>query len=286
MIIFRKIDRLRRYLARIRKSASVGFVPTMGALHEGHLALIRTAREENDLTLCSIFINPTQFNDPQDFQKYPITLDEDIQRLESAGCHLLFLPEVGEIYPQGLTAKPHYDLGHLELILEGKFRPGHFQGVCWVVDILLGITEPTRLYLGRKDYQQCMVIRRMISLREHNVETRICDTVREHDGLAMSSRNLRLSPAERKQAPAIFGVLENTQKQLGPGDLSVLRKNGLNILESKGFRPDYFEICRADTLETVEVWNGRDPLVALIAAYLGDVRLIDNMILGGKTADT
>jgi pantoate--beta-alanine ligase len=282
MIIFRKIRPLRNYLRRLENTGKMGFVPTMGALHEGHVSLIRTSLAENEKTLCSIFINPTQFNDPQDFQKYPVTLEEDIRKLESAGCDLLFLPDPGEIYPNGMEQQPHYDLGTLETKLEGQFRPGHFQGVCWVVDLLLRITEPDRLYLGQKDYQQCMVIARMIELKSIEVEIRICDTVREPDGLAMSSRNLRLDPAERARATALFRSLSYAREHLKPGSVNDIKHEGLNILTSEGLRADYFEIARADTLDLIEVWNGTDPVVALVAAFLGPVRLIDNIILNNN----
>jgi pantoate--beta-alanine ligase len=279
MVIFRKTALLKKHLLGLRKQGKIGFVPTMGALHEGHLQLIRTSQKENAVSLCSIFVNPTQFNDPQDFQKYPITIESDIQKLQSAGCNVLFLPSVEEIYPGGLDNGKHYDLGHLEQVLEGSFRPGHFQGVCRVVDILLSITEPDVLYLGQKDYQQCMVIGKMIELTGKQTLLRICDTVREHDGLAMSSRNMRLTPDQRTIAPLIYQLLSGAKRSLKAGDLRPYQSKALEELRNAGFKPDYFEFAHADSLQLVQHWNGTDRLVTLVAAFLGDVRLIDNMIL-------
>ncbi len=279
MIIFRKIGLLKKHLSGLRSQGKIGFVPTMGALHAGHLQLIGISKKENLYTLCSIFVNPTQFNDPQDFQKYPITIESDIAKLEKQGCDILFFPSAEEIYPNGPAGGKHYELGHLEQILEGKFRPGHFQGVCQVVDILLDITEPDRLYLGQKDYQQCMVIRKMIGLTGRSTTLRICDTVREADGLAMSSRNMRLSSEQRQAAPAIFHVLMEAGKGLKKGSLLQLQEQALDQLEKAGFRTDYFEFANAENLEIINEWDGTQPLVALAAAFLGEVRLIDNMVL-------
>ena len=209
MIIFKKASQLSQYLLQQRNSGlKTGFVPTMGALHDGHLSLIDVCRKQNDLTICSIFINPTQFNNPEDFKHYPVTLEKDLDQLIQAGCDVLFLPSVEEIY-QPDHFKKHYDLGELEHILEGHYRPGHFQGVCEVVDRLLNIILPHRIYLGQKDYQQCMVIKKLIGIlgMQDQIEIHIQPTRREPDGLAMSSRNLRLSPGQRSQAPALFKAL-------------------------------------------------------------------------------
>jgi pantoate--beta-alanine ligase len=279
MIIFKKTALLRKYLSRLREKGKIGFVPTMGALHEGHLQLVSRSLQENQSTLCSIFINPTQFNDPQDFHKYPVSIDSDLQMLENRGCDILFLPSVEEIYPHGTRDSQLYELGDLEQILEGKFRPGHFQGVCRVVDILVSIVEPDRLYLGQKDYQQCMVIRKMLDLTGRQTSLVICDTVREKDGLAMSSRNRRLSAVEREIAAGIYRTLLFARDHLKTGALTEVKEKALAMLESDGFKPDYFEFAHARTLQAMNHWNGRDPIVALAAAFLGEVRLIDNMIL-------
>jgi pantoate--beta-alanine ligase len=279
MIIFKKTALLKNYLAGQRKKGSIGVVPTMGALHEGHLLLVERSLRENQLTLCSIFINPTQFNDPQDFQKYPVSIESDVSMLEKRGCHVVFLPSVDEIYPQGSQETKRYNLGELESVLEGKFRPGHFQGVCKVVDILVSITEPDQLYLGQKDYQQCMVIRKMLDLTGRATGLVICETVREKDGLAMSSRNRRLPDADREKATGIFRSLLFAREHLSEGPLEQLKRQTMSMLEADGFKPDYFEFADARTLQILDHWNGKDPVVALVAAFLGEVRLIDNMIL-------
>jgi pantoate--beta-alanine ligase len=281
MILFKRRNDLHKYLDAQRKSGvKTGFVPTMGALHQGHVSLIRKARDANDLTICSIFINPTQFNDPADFKKYPVTLENDIEKLEEAGCDILFLPSVEEIYPGGIHEKKQYDIGYLETILEGKYRPGHFQGVSTVVHLLLSIVQPDNLYLGQKDYQQCMVIKKLLELTGMDTITiHISPTLRENDGLAMSSRNMRLDADARKQATAIYQSLTYIKEQLKPGDLGSIKKQAVTALSEKGFKVDYIEIADAENLFIVDKWDGKQKLVALAAAYLGNVRLIDNLLL-------
>jgi pantoate--beta-alanine ligase len=207
MILFKKTEDLHKWLeSQQKKNKPIGFVPTMGALHAGHISLIDASIEMGNITICSIFVNPTQFNDPKDFKKYPVTLEKDIYLLEKAGCNVLFLPEEKEIYPNGITRNMHYDLGYLETILEGKYRPGHFQGVCMVVYRLLNIVQPDHLYLGQKDYQQCMVITKLIELmkQEKKININICPTQREENGLAMSSRNMRLNEQGQNKSAAIY----------------------------------------------------------------------------------
>ncbi len=282
MLIFKKSRQLRDHLSlKKQKARSIGFAPTMGALHKGHLSLIEAAKKENDITVTSIFVNPTQFNDKKDFEKYPVTIDEDIRQLELAGTDILFLPSVEEIYPAGTTLSQSYDLGFLETVLEGKFRPGHFQGVCQVVERLLLLVEPDHLYLGQKDYQQCMVINRLISLmkKEDSIKLKICPTLREQDGLAMSSRNMRLSASERQIATSIYQSLSLIKNNLKPGDLSLLKQTAINLLQENGFRIDYVEITDAGSLQPVSNWDGKQKLVALCAAFLNEVRLIDNLLL-------
>jgi pantoate--beta-alanine ligase len=250
-------------------------------LHPGHISLINASRKENEINVCSIFVNPTQFNDPKDFEKYPITLEKDISMLEEAGCQVLFLPAVNEMYPAGTEQNKKYELGFLEAVLEGSFRPGHYQGVCMVVERLLEMVQPDNLYLGQKDYQQCMVITRLVELmdKKDQLTIRICPTLREKDGLAMSSRNMRLNEKERKTATAIFKVLITIKENLKPGPLSTMIKQALNSLEDAGFKTDYVEIADAENLSPVSHWDGKQKLVALIAAFINEVRLIDNMIL-------
>lgn len=282
MILFKRKDELTKWLEGQRENKkTIGFVPTMGALHQGHISLIQSAKKENDIVVCSIFVNPTQFNDTSDYEKYPITIEDDILLLEQNDCDILFLPGVGEIYPDGTLKSNPYDLGHLERILEGKFRPGHFQGVCTVVDRLLRIITPKNLYLGQKDYQQCMVINKLVELIGMNNTTKIhvCPTLREEDGLAMSSRNRRLNATQRKAAPTIYNCLTYIKKKIKPGNIEHVIQDANGMLLDAGFRPDYIEVADAITLESVHEWDGRQKLVGLVAAFSGEVRLIDNMPL-------
>ncbi len=257
------------------KGLTTGFVPTMGALHEGHLELINFCSKRCDITVCSIFVNPTQFNDQADFRKYPNRREKDIKMLASSGTNVLFLPPVEAIYPSGIDQLEHYELGKLETILEGKYRPGHFQGVCQVMARLLKAVLPDYLFMGQKDYQQCMVVRKLIELIDIDTKLITCPTVREPDGLAMSSRNLRLSSEQRIKAAEIYKTLLYIKNNIDSAKIDTLKKQAQLLLEEKGFKVDYVEIAGADTLEPVEY----QPLVALIAAFLGDIRLIDNLIL-------
>lgn len=281
MLIFHTVQQLQKYLGlQKQKGITTGFVPTMGALHHGHISLIDQSKKATDLTICSIFVNPTQFNDPKDFEKYPVTISTDIEFLLKADVHVLFLPPVKEIYPNGTKEKPHYDLGFLETVLEGKYRFGHFQGVCQVMHRLLDIVKADHLFMGQKDYQQCMVINHLINTKHIPTKLHIAPTLRETDGLAMSSRNMRLTKEQRQRAVAISQTLSQMKKQLQQGSLRKIKEEATTFLTSKGFRVDYTEIAHVDTLALINNWNGTDPVVALIAAYIGEVRLIDNMLLG------
>lgn len=280
MILFKKSQPLLQFLSEERaKGKKIGFVPTMGALHEGHISLLSAARQENELVVASIFVNPTQFNDPTDFQKYPITLEKDIDQLIIAGCDILFLPDVAEMYPDGTSQLPYYDLGAIETRWEGKYRPGHFQGVCVIVHRLLNIIQPHGLYMGQKDYQQCMVIQKLLQLSglENDIQLHICPTLREENGLAMSSRNMRLSNGGKDKAGIIFQALMTIKTNLSAGNLSQLRANAQEKMEAAGFTVDYVAIAAANDLAEVHVWEGKQKLVAIVAAYLEDVRLIDNI---------
>src|SRR5580658_2544050 len=279
MIIFKHSADLAKWLNQETASGRyVGFVPTMGALHAGHISLIAISNLETDITVCSIFVNPTQFNDPKDFQKYPITLEKDIAMLEAAGTDILFLPGVSELYPTGTRGLEHYDLGSLETLLEGKYRPGHFQGVCQVMSRLLNIVRPDDLFMGQKDYQQCMVIQRLLTLMDLPSRLHRCPIIRESDGLAMSSRNLRLSPKQRANATAIYRALLLLSQQFRAAPTTALVAAGV-ILKEAEFQIDYLSVADAATLEPVTDPADAAGLVALIAAFQGEVRLIDNMIL-------
>ena len=280
MIIHQQAGRLQEHLRELRqKGLKTGFVPTMGALHDGHISLVRSALAECDWVVSSIFVNPTQFNDPKDFAKYPITLGDDLKMLYEAGVGTVFVPTVSEIYPDGTSIENSFELGGLDKRIEGRYRPGHFQGVCQVVYRLLEIVEPSVLYMGQKDYQQCMVIRKM--LLEKNLSTRleICPTIRESSGLAMSSRNMRLTPEQRKQAALIYQVLNGIKSRIAAGRYGALENEAAETLAKAGFKVDYVEIVNAFDLSAVEDGETNVPLVALAAAFLGEVRLIDNIVM-------
>jgi pantoate--beta-alanine ligase len=282
MIIFKKAGTLSSYLENQRKkSRGIGFVPTLGALHEGHISLLQEAARHDALKVCSIFVNPTQFNDPKDYEKYPVTIDQDIYKLEKNGCDILFLPAVSEIYPSGTRQQKHYELGYLETILEGEHRPGHFQGVCMVMERLLSIVRPDNLYMGQKDFQQCMVIARLIAEMnmKDKIHLNICPVLRESDGLAMSSRNMRLNPEERAQATALHETLMFLKTNIDKGSLADIKKQAADKLSEKGFKVDYVEIADQTTLKSLNEWDARKDAVGLVAAHLHEVRLIDNMLL-------
>jgi pantoate--beta-alanine ligase len=280
MILFKRSDDLRNWLAdQNNKGGKAGFVPTMGALHEGHIGLIEACRSHSDRCICSIFVNPAQFNDPDDFKKYPISIENDIEMLAKAGTDVVFIPSVDEIYPQGDTGLETYDLGTLETILEGRYRPGHFQGVCQVMNRLLNLVKPDYLFMGQKDYQQCLVVERLIRILGTPVEFHTVPTKRETGGLALSSRNRRLSPGQRSNALAIFQALSNIKETLVPGNTGPSVDKAAKTLEAAYFKTDYVSIARTEDLQPVQNWDGKEKILALIAAFQGEVRLIDNMLL-------
>ncbi|MBX2931228.1 MAG: pantoate--beta-alanine ligase [Chitinophagaceae bacterium] len=281
MIICKTASLLHKTIAFFHKK-SIGFVPTMGALHQGHIALINQSKQTTEITVCSIFVNPTQFNDIKDFEKYPITVEKDILLLEYAGCDILFLPSVQEIYPEGLAIQKKYALDYLEEILEGKYRSGHFQGVCNVVERLLSIVKPTMLFLGQKDYQQCMVITKLIDLMQwkNKLQINIVPTKRETSGLAMSSRNTRLSEDEKQKAATIYQTLQFIQQNFITIPFITLIHTAENMLHKAGFEKiDYISICRADNLMPIKKYDSNIKMVVLIAAFMGEIRLIDNLLL-------
>lgn len=281
MIVFKEAATLAKYIRRLKQEEhSVGFVPTMGALHAGHLSLIEKSKKSCSITVSSIFVNPTQFNNQNDFEKYPNTIGRDLLLLEKMGCDILLLPTVSEIYPLGTTITERYDLGELEWLLEGKFRPGHFQGVCQVVDRLLKIVQPHKLFLGQKDYQQCMIVRRLVELLDLKISVITGETFRELSGLAMSSRNLRLSDSEKQIATVISVMLNYIKEKIATTPPFELENFATNRLLEAGFtRVDYVAIADLETLQPVRTTLADQPLIALIAASIGDIRLIDNMII-------
>lgn len=257
---------------------SVGFVPTMGALHKGHIELVNRAVKENDVTVCSIFVNPVQFNNPDDLEKYPRTFEQDINMLRAAGCDVVFYPPVKEMYPEPVTRQ--YDFGMLDKVMEGRYRPGHFNGVAIVVKRLFDIVLPNRAFFGEKDFQQLAIIRALVKLENLDVEIVPCPIVREPDGLAMSSRNVRLSEEQRKNASLIYNTLLVAKKMYTSTRPDELKKEVEQRINSNPYMQlEYFEISDTETLEPVGQDKPQKPVVACIAVYMGEVRLIDNMIL-------
>lgn len=280
MIIFKKTEALKDYLTSDRNPEDLlGFVPTMGALHDGHLALVRKSVAENPITMVSIFVNPTQFNDPKDFEQYPKTLDTDLAMLEEAGVDLVFVPDVHEVYPKGVEEESRFDPGPLSRILEGRVRPGHFEGVSQVMRRFLLLIQPDRLYMGQKDFQQCLIVEALI--RSLSLKTRLLmmPTVREPDGLAMSSRNRRLTEPQRVLASSLYQCLVSIQAKKDEGRFPVVKKECEDLLRDKGFEPDYVEIAEAHSLKILDDYDPQKPMVALVAARLGGVRLIDNLLI-------
>jgi pantoate--beta-alanine ligase len=280
MVILKKATDLKHYLSQEVNSKTIGFIPTMGALHSGHLSLVQKAKNNGNLAICSIFLNPTQFNDKKDYEKYPVSTDNDIELLAKAGCDVLFLPSVSEVYPNGPDQAPTYDFGYLDTILEGQKRPGHFKGVGQVVARLLEIVQPQYLYLGQKDYQQCMVISRLAEiLGSHDLKIVICPTSREPDGLAMSSRNRRLTDPQRAIAGIIYQCLISIQAKQNDDRFAIVKKECEDLLREKGFETEYVALADARDLTLLNDYNNDIPMVALIAAKIGEIRLIDNMLL-------
>ncbi len=278
MEIFSQIGPLRAFLEQKKMiGKSVGFVPTMGALHDGHLSLIKVSRQENDITVCSIYVNPTQFNNPDDLARYPRPLERDTEMLKSSGCEVLFCPSNEEIYPEESIIT--FDFGHLENVLEGKFRPGHFSGVAKVVAKLLNIVQPRWTYFGQKDFQQFKIVERLVRELKFNTQLRCVSIQREEDGLAMSSRNMRLTAEQRKQATVFYESLKMASRKLAAGiSMPDIKGDVKNYCASKpGIQLEYFELADATNLVIRENVTGN--AILLIAGYVGDVRLIDNLLL-------
>ncbi len=261
-----------------REGRSIGFVPTMGFLHEGHLSLMKKAREENDVVAASIFVNPTQFGPKEDLARYPRDIDGDRKKCETAGVDLLFLPAAAEMYPEEPSV--FVNVEGISPVLEGAVRPGHFRGVATVVAKLFHIVQPDRAYFGQKDYQQCAVIRRMVKGLHMGVEVVVMPTVRESDGLAMSSRNSYLSPDERRRAACLYQALRAGEAVVRAGvhePEKVRQKMRAALLAEPGVEIDYAEVCDPDTLAPLE--RMQDRLVLLVAARIGTTRLIDNLLI-------
>lgn len=284
MLLFKKVNDLQNHISKsTNTSNSFGFVPTMGALHEGHLSLVKQSKEETTFTVCSIFVNPTQFNESTDLEKYPRTPGKDLALLSEVGCDIVFIPPVEEVYPPNVELKNDFDFGELEKPMEGMFRPGHFTGVAQVVKRLLDIVQPTKLYMGQKDFQQFAVIQNMLEQMNSSIENVMCPIIREADGLAMSSRNVRLTKENRQDAPQIFQTLKEAKKNmhaLFPQEIKKIALEKLNTIP--GFKSEYFEIVHGKTLQPIEVLEDVKYAVACVAVWAGNVRLIDNIILKGS----
>lgn len=280
MIIFKKVSSLQVWIkARKHEGLRIGFVPTMGALHLGHLSLAEGSREECDITIFSIFVNPRQFNDPQDLLKYPRPIEDDLQLLLKNDIDVLFLPDVEEIYPADHRLLLDFDPGLLGTVMEGKFRPGHFAGVAEVMYRLLTIIKPDNLYMGQKDFQQVAIVRKLIIDKNLHVRLIMCPTLRESNGLAMSSRNLRLSPQARKDAAIIYSTLMEGQNDFAEGmPVLQIKKRAMEVLTRKDFKPEYFSIVDGTSLQDIERKKDSRFVVACCAVSVEGVRLIDNLI--------
>ncbi|MGL5015147.1 MAG: pantoate--beta-alanine ligase [Bacteroidales bacterium] len=255
----------------------VGFVPTMGALHNGHIQLVQRCVAENEFSVVSIFVNPTQFNDKSDLIKYPRTLEADCNLLEPTGCDLVFSPSVEEIYPQEDTRV--FDFGALESVMEGKFRPGHFNGVAQVVSKLFDAVEPDNAYFGEKDFQQLAIIRQMIKILKSSVNIIPCPIVREESGLAMSSRNSRLTQEQLAVAPTIYATLKESYNSARAMSVEQAEKSVVDALnEVEHLNVEYFNIVDGNTLQPINSWDESNYIVGCIAVFCGDVRLIDNIV--------
>lgn len=282
MQIFKNIKSLQHFLNKERlKERSIGFVPTMGALHKGHLNLLQQARKENDITVCSIYVNPTQFNNTIDLKKYPRDLDQDKILLEKEGCEVLFCPSDEEMYPQGYQAGIKFEFGDLEQALEGKFRPGHFSGVGLVVSKLFHIVAPDKAYFGQKDLQQCSVVKRLIDELFFNTQLVIVPTVRESSGLALSSRNKRLSEKGRELAANLYSALTVGAKLIEEGkDPKIAIQEGVNALnQHPEIEQEYFEVIDKRNFAEATDSTPKAEIAICVAAFVEEVRLIDNILV-------
>lgn len=281
MLIFKTTKSARGHLSELRyEGKRIGFAPTMGALHEGHLSLLRKTLEDNDVCATSIFINPTQFNDKKDLECYPRTLESDLEKLIIMGCHVLFYPDAKEIYPTGMEMPIRTDFGYLLQTMEAVYRKGHFEGVAQVVRRLLDIIQPHALYMGQKDYQQFLIVKKMIDSLKLKVHLVMCPTVREPDGLAMSSRNVLLNSEERKAAAEIPQTLFTAKGKILKTPFSNLQKQSIDALNSNPFlRTEYFEIVDAETLKPLKENSGKNKIAICTAVKVGNVRLIDNILI-------
>lgn len=277
MKVIRTVSELRSTVEKARaKGLTIGLVPTMGALHAGHLSLVGRARSENDVVVVSVFVNPTQFNNANDLATYPRTEEADCAKLEASGADIAFIPTVKEVYPEPDTRQ--FDLGKVAEVMEGAMRPGHFNGVAQIVSKLFAYSQPTRAYFGEKDFQQIAVIRRMAEIEGFDLEIVACPIMREPDGLAMSSRNVRLTPHQREVAPNIARILRESLEYAASNSLTATKQwvvDRINAYEE--MEVEYYEIVDASTMQPVSNWADTESAVGCVTVWLGDVRLIDNI---------
>jgi len=279
MLIVKEISKLEALIQKEKKEGKkIGLVPTMGALHEGHLSLVKKAGEETDYVVVSIFLNPTQFNDPNDLKKYPRNLGNDLKLLETSSCSVVFTPEVKTMYPEPDTR--HFDFGKLGKVMEGAFRTGHFNGVAQIVSKLFTIVKPDVAFFGMKDFQQVAIIRSMVKQLDLPVKIVSCPVVRDNDGLAKSSRNVRLSKEQRENAPWIYHVLKEARKKVQKMSVQELKDWVITeINKNLCLHTQYFEIVDSNTLMPVESWNQTKDITGCVAVFCGDIRLIDDITL-------
>ena len=278
MILVRTVSELKSVLKSSGKADLVGFVPTMGALHKGHLSLVQKAVDENPLVVVSIFVNPTQFNDSKDLERYPRTLNADMNLLETTGCQIVFAPDVTEIYPEPDTRK--FDFGQLDKVMEGKHRPGHFNGVAQVVSKLFEMVQPQKAYFGLKDFQQLAIIKNMVKQLNLQVEIVPCPIVREESGLAMSSRNELLTTEERANAAAISQTLFKANELKTGKNVSELEKWVAETINKNPYlEVEYAEIVDDTELQPVKNWDEQSVKILCVAVFCGKIRLIDNIVL-------
>ncbi|NNE26393.1 MAG: pantoate--beta-alanine ligase [Saprospiraceae bacterium] len=283
MKTYKRVSTIKKYLAsHRRKKQTIGFIPTMGALHEGHVSLAKASIEENDITVVSVFVNPTQFNQTEDLKKYPRNLEKDAAILKEAGVDYLFAPSVNQVYPLSKKTGPKLDIDHLTFSMEGPNRPGHFEGVVQVVHRLVKITNPDLIYMGQKDFQQFTIIQYMLTHLKMRTRLRVCPIIREENGLAMSSRNQRLSKKIKTEASIIYNNLVAAKKALKSKKPDAIERKAMKDLKTGVFDPEYFEIVDGYTFKKITNPNRHKLIVACTAVWAKKVRLIDNMILKGE----
>ncbi len=284
MQVFADIVKMQSHISSLKSEGKkIGFAPTMGALHLGHISLIQQIQDRNMVSVCSIFVNPTQFNQQSDLDKYPRVLREDLTLLEQHDCDIVFIPTVDAVYPQDLDTRVEIDREGLDMTMEGHFRPGHFDGMLQVVNRLINIVLPEAIFMGQKDYQQFALVQHMGHKLHPGLDVVMCPIIREGSGLAMSSRNRRLTEEWRERAPMLSQTLKEAKSRIEIDPVQEIQDRAFAKMRSAGFKPEYFEIADGVTLKTVEDAADHEIIVACLAAWAGEIRLIDNMILKDST---